>query len=127
MQFRRSSNYAARRALSMAVVGALVGLSIWAIAAGGIRPLHAQEKSNANVVSIDNFMFGPMEMPVPVGTAVTWVNRDDVPHTVVSVDHQFKSQALDTDEKFSFTFQKAGTYEYFCSVHPKMVGKIFVK
>jgi len=124
---RKEKNYAVRRGLSIAAVGVLVGFSIWAVAMAGSAPLHAQDKPSANVVSIDNFMFGPMEMTVPVGTSVTWVNKDDVPHTVVSVDHQFKSQALDTDEKFSFTFSKAGTYEYFCSVHPKMVGKIFVK
>ena len=68
-----------------------------------------------------------MELTVPVGTQVTWVNKDDVPHVVMSVGKIFKSKALDTDDKFSFTFQQAGTYEYFCSVHPKMTGKIVVK
>src|ERR1700691_2763445 len=87
----------------------------------------AQEKPATNEVSIDNFSFAPMEMTISKGTQVTWVNKDDVPHTVVSVDHKFKSQALDTDEKFSFTFQDAGTYAYFCSVHPMMTGKIVVK
>jgi plastocyanin len=69
-----------------------------------------------NVVSIDNFSFTPMELTISAGTPVTWINNDDVPHTVVSVDHKFKSQALDTDEKLSFTFQDPCTYEYFCSV-----------
>jgi plastocyanin len=87
----------------------------------------SQENAATNAVTIDNFSFGPMQIEVPVGTQVTWINKDDVPHTVVSVDHKFKSRALDTDEKFSFTFQDAGTYEYFCSVHPKMTGKIVVK
>jgi plastocyanin len=85
------------------------------------------QKMEAHEVSIDNFSFTPMEMTIPAGSQVTWVNKDDVPHTVVSVDHKFKSQALDTDEKFSFTFSNPGTYEYFCSVHPKMTGKIVVK
>jgi plastocyanin len=85
------------------------------------------QKGEAHEVSIDNFSFTPMEMTIPAGSQVTWVNKDDVPHTVVSVDHKFKSQALDTDEKFSFTFSNPGTYEYFCSVHPKMTGKIIVK
>jgi plastocyanin len=85
------------------------------------------QKGELHEVSIDNFSFTPMEITIPAGTQVTWINKDDVPHTVVSVDHKFKSQALDTDEKFSFTFQNAGTYEYFCSVHPKMTGKIVVK
>jgi plastocyanin len=85
------------------------------------------QKNDNHEVSIDNFSFTPMEMTIPAGSQVTWVNKDDVPHTVVSVDHQFKSKALDTDEKFSFTFPNPGTYEYFCSVHPKMTGKIIVK
>ena len=85
------------------------------------------QKMDTHEVSIDNFSFTPMEMTIPAGTQVTWINKDDVPHTVISVDHKFKSQALDTDEKFSFTFSNPGTYEYFCSVHPKMTGKIFVK
>jgi plastocyanin len=87
----------------------------------------AQQQPTTREVTIDNFSFGPMELTVPVGTQVTWVNKDDVPHVVMSVDKIFKSKALDTDDKFSFTFQQAGTYEYFCSVHPKMTGKIVVK
>jgi plastocyanin len=78
-------------------------------------------------VKIDNFSFGPMEIKVAVGTTVTWVNRDDIPHTVVSIDKVFKSKVLDTDEKFSFTFTKGGTYEYFCSIHPKMTAKVIVQ
>lgn len=87
----------------------------------------ANQKNDTREVSIDNFSFTPMEMTIPAGSQVTWINKDDVPHTVVSLDHAFKSRALDTDEKFSFTFQNPGTYEYFCSVHPKMTGKIIVK
>jgi plastocyanin len=86
-----------------------------------------QGKAAANAVTIDNFSFGPIQLEVRPGTQVKWINRDDVPHTVVSADHKFKSRALDTDESFSFTFADAGTYEYFCSVHPKMTGKIVVK
>src|SRR5215469_8186002 len=71
-------------------------------------------------VKIDNFSFSPATLTVPVGTSVTWTNRDDIPHNVVSVDKSMKSKALDTDEKFTFTFSKAGTYTYFCSIHPKM-------
>lgn len=79
-------------------------------------------------VKIDNFSFGPQKLKVAVGTTVTWVNRDDVPHTVVSDDKStFKSKALDTDEQFSFTFTKPGTYSYFCSVHPKMTGEVTVE
>jgi plastocyanin len=78
-------------------------------------------------VKIDNFSFGPQTLTVPVGTTVTWTNRDDIPHTVVSTDGVFKSKVRDTDEKFSYTFTKAGTYKYFCSVHPKMTGTIVVQ
>ena len=78
-------------------------------------------------VKIDNFSFGPQTVTVPVGTTVTWINRDDIPHTVVSTDGVFKSKVRDTDEKFSYTFAKAGTYPYFCSVHPKMTGKVVVQ
>lgn len=79
-------------------------------------------------VKIDNFAFSPTELTVAAGTTVEWINRDDIPHVVVSDDKTtFKSKALDTDDKFSYTFTKPGTYSYFCSVHPKMIGKIVVQ
>ena len=78
-------------------------------------------------VKIDNFSFGPQTVTVPVGATVTWTNRDDIPHTVVSTDGVFKSKVRDTDEKFSYTFTKAGTYPYYCSVHPKMTGQVVVQ
>jgi plastocyanin len=82
----------------------------------------------AQAVTIDNFSFSPTPIAIPVGTTLTWTNHDDVPHTVVSDDQQqFKSKALDTDEKFSHTFDKPGTYPYFCSIHPKMVAKVIVE
>ena len=78
-------------------------------------------------VKIDNFSFGPQTVTVPIGATVTWTNHDDIPHTVVSADGVFKSKVRDTDEKFSYTFTKAGTYPYFCSVHPKMTGTVVVQ
>lgn len=78
-------------------------------------------------VRVDNFTFGPDTLTVPVNSSVTWVNKDDVPHVIASNDGLFKSKALDTDDKYSYTFTKAGTYSYFCSIHPKMVGKIVVQ
>jgi len=78
-------------------------------------------------VKIDNFVFGPQTITVPVGATVTWTNKDDIPHTTVSTDGVFKSKVMDTDEKFSHTFTKAGTYPYFCSIHPKMIGKVVVQ
>ena len=78
-------------------------------------------------VRIDNFSFTPQTLTVRAGTKVTWINKDDVPHTVTSTDKQFKSRTMDTDERFSFTFSAPGTYSYFCSVHPHMTGKIIVQ
>jgi amicyanin len=88
-----------------------------------------QQQPASAEVKIDNFSFAPPTLTVTVGTTVTWTNRDDIPHTVVSTDDPkaFKSKVLDTDEKFSYTFTKAGTYSYFCSVHPKMTGSVVVK
>jgi plastocyanin len=81
----------------------------------------------ANAVKIDNFVLGPQTITVPVGATVTWTNSDDIPHTAVSTDGVFKSKVMDTDEKFSYTFTKAGTYSYYCSIHPKMTGQVVVK
>lgn len=87
----------------------------------------AGEKATAKEIKIDNFSFETV-VTVPVGTKVTWVNRDDIPHTVVSEDlTTFRSRPLDTDETFSFTFEKAGTYKYFCSIHPKMTASVVVQ
>jgi plastocyanin len=78
-------------------------------------------------VDIDQFTFYPQRITVKAGTTVTWVNEDDVPHTVASSTKLFKSKALDTKDKFSFTFTTPGTYEYFCSLHPHMTGAIVVE
>ena len=116
--------------LGTAIFGAAAVLGL-VLASGALRPrsaIAAQEQPGAITVTIDNFSFASMQLEIKAGTEVTWINKDDVPHTVVSDDHKlFKSRALDTDEKFSFTFKDPGTYEYFCSVHPKMTGKIVVK
>jgi Icc protein len=82
--------------------------------------------TSARAITIDSFSFAPRETVVPVGAAVTWMNTDDVPHNVVATKHQFRSPVLDTDEQFSHSFDKAGTYEYYCSLHPKMTGQIVV-
>jgi plastocyanin len=96
--------------------------------AGSSRVAATDQPSAANVaVKIDNFVFGPQAITVPVGTTVTWTNSDDIPHTAVSTDGVFKSKVMDTDEKFSYTFTKVGTYSYYCSVHPKMTGQVVVK
>jgi plastocyanin len=80
-------------------------------------------------VIIDNFTFNPATLSVPVGATVTWVNRDDVPHTATNTSKpkQFDSGALDTEDRYSHTFTEPGTYPYFCAVHPKMTAQIIVK
>jgi plastocyanin len=84
--------------------------------------------ASASEVKIDNFSFGPATITVPAGTTVTWTNNDDVPHVVTSDDTKmFKSKPLDTNDHFSFTFAKPGTYQYFCAIHPKMTAKIVVQ
>jgi plastocyanin len=77
-------------------------------------------------VMIDNFTFEPAQLTVKVGTTVTWKNRDDIPHTVVSAG-KFRSKTLDTDDSYSFTFTSVGDYKYFCSLHPHMTGTIKVE
>lgn len=108
-------------ALSMTIAMVMLASSSRSVAAG------PNQTTQAAAVKIDNFSFGPQTLTVPVGTTVTWTNRDDIPHTVVSTDGVFKSKVRDTDETFSYTFTKAGTYTYFCSVHPKMTGTIVVQ
>ncbi len=78
-------------------------------------------------VDIDQFAFLPQRITVKAGTTVTWINEDDIPHTVTSSSKLFKSKALDTKDKFSFTFTTPGTYEYFCSLHPHMTGAVVVQ
>jgi plastocyanin len=119
---KSKSGWMAGLAASMMIVVALLSASSGAVKA------NAQQAPAKNVeIQIDNFSFAPGTFTVAVGTTVTWINHDDIPHTVVSTDGVFKSKVMDTDEKFSYTFTKAGTHPYFCSVHPKMTGTIVVQ
>jgi plastocyanin len=106
-------------------------LLVIAIAAGQTRNFSsasAEEKKPAEtVVKIDNFTFTPNVVTVPAGSTIRWINKDDIPHNVVTEDKTIKSKVMDTDEQFSYTFTKPGTYPYFCSIHPKMTGKIVVQ
>ncbi|MGF6125271.1 plastocyanin [Pseudomonas frederiksbergensis] len=85
-------------------------------------PVWAQEVK----IDIKEFMFGPKDMTVPVGTKVTWVNDDQIPHTVAETHKVFRSGALDTNDTFSYVFNTPGEFEYFCALHPQMIGKIVV-
>jgi plastocyanin len=112
----------------VASFAAAVVIAIVLLLAGSPSVAANDQPSAANAeVKIDNFSFGPQTVTVPVGATVTWTNRDDIPHTVVSTDGLFNSKVRDTDEKFSYMFAKAGTYPYYCSVHPKMTGKVVVQ
>ena len=116
-----------RKNVSIGALVAAFGLGIAGLGAGaGNVTAGALQQPETIDVKVDNFTFGPAELTVRVGTTISWTNRDDIPHTVVSTDKVFKSKVLDTDEKFSFTFSTPGTFPYFCSIHPKMTGKVVV-
>ena len=123
----KKGDYPMTKFVSIAVL--MMGVVLALILGGVAASVSARAESKAETVEvkIDNFTFGPATVTVPVGTTITWTNKDDIPHTVVSTDGAFKSKVLDTDEKFSFTFSKAGIYPYFCSIHPKMTAKIVVQ
>jgi plastocyanin len=112
----------------VASLAAVVITAIALLLTGSPNATANDQPSSANAeIQIENFSFGPQTVTVPVGATVTWTNRDDTPHTVVSTDGVFKSKVRDTDEKFSYTFTTAGAYPYYCSVHPKMTGQIIVR
>jgi plastocyanin len=109
------------------IVALLLGTAIGAMLAFGAVAAQDATKKDANEITIDNFTFTPKELTVAVGTTVRWVNHDDIPHTVVEKKTTFRSKALDTDDSYSFTFTSAGTFDYFCGLHPHMVGQVIVK
>jgi plastocyanin len=114
-----AARFVSRRAL---IVAMLLGPVF-----GALLALGTVAAQDANVVTIDNFTFSPKELTVAVGTTVNFVNHDDIPHTVVEKKLSFRSKALDTDNSYSYTFATAGSFDYFCSLHPHMIGKIIVR
>jgi plastocyanin len=117
-----------RRNVWIAGLAAPVLMVVLLLVAGATKVAANDQAAQASAaVKIDNFIFGPQTVTVPVGGTVTWTNGDDIPHTAVSTEGAFKSKVMDTDEKFSYTFTKAGTYTYYCSIHPKMTGTVVVK
>ena len=122
--FSRIRSAADRFAISRAlIIAMLLGPIVGAMLALGA--VAAQETTN--VITIDNFTFSPKELTVAVGTTVKWDNHDDIPHLVVENNRTFRSKALDTDDSYSYTFTSAGTFDYFCALHPHMVGQVIVK
>jgi len=114
------------RWVASVAIPVLIGMLLLFAVSPTVKASEQPTAANA-VVKIDNFVFGPQTLTVPVGTTVTWTNSDDIPHTSVSTEGVFKSKVLDTDDKFSYTFTKAGTYPYYCTIHPKMTGKVVVQ
>jgi amicyanin len=113
--------------LRTAVSAALIGAAVGTVLAGGVLLAQAQSPAAA-AVSIDNFTFNPPTLTVKAGTTVTWTNKDDIPHGIAAAGNIIKrSNALDTDDKYSFTFTTPGTYQYFCYIHPHMTGTIVVE
>jgi len=119
---RRKENDLKRITLSAAVWLVLMAVLWSAVSVAAVDPAPGTAE-----VNIDNFSFSPATITVKAGTTVTWTNRDDIPHTVFADDKSFKSKPLDTGDKFTFTPTKPGTYPYFCSIHPKMTGKLVVE
>ncbi len=119
-----------KKILFSSVLAGLIVLSFALLNSGQTELVAGEQNSSGNQyqVKIDNFSYGPSTLTVRTGTTVTWVNHDDVPHNVVSTEGKIlKSSLLDTDQKFTYTFDKAGTYPYYCSIHPKMIGKVIVQ
>jgi plastocyanin len=120
-----ATRFAPSRAL---VVAMLLGPILGAMLAFATMAAQDATKQDAgSEITIDNFTFSPKELTIAVGTTVKWVNHDDIPHTVVEKKTTFRSKALDTDDSYSYTFASAGTFNYFCGLHPHMVGQIIVK
>jgi amicyanin len=112
--------------LHSALVAAALGAATATMLAAVVLPGWADNPDLA--VSMDNFTFTPPNLTVKAGTTVTWTNKDDIPHGIASSTNAFaKSRALDTNQSYSFTFTTPGTYQYFCYIHPHMVGAIVVE
>lgn len=121
-----------RDVLGITHVNYIAGNHTLAVVDSTLATAVAEQTSDQNVrdgevVKIDNFSFTPKALTVKAGTTVTWTNQDDIPHNVVSTEKKFSSPVLDTDQQFSFQFQKPGTYPYYCKIHPMMTGSIVVR
>ena len=110
------------------ILFAISSLSLSSLIFGQAEKEASTNSAKPNQIVIKDFHFNPETLTVKSGEKVTWINRDEEPHTVVSVEKQFKkSSALDTDQEFTITAGAPGTYAYYCSVHPKMTGTIVVE
>jgi plastocyanin len=113
---------------SVLALVAIVSIMTLRGASGIVQAANAEPSTGSPTeVKIDNFAFTPGVITVKAGTQVTWINHDDIPHTVDSTEGKFKSAAMDTEDKFQFRFTEPGEYPFFCRMHPKMTGKIIVQ
>jgi plastocyanin len=108
------------RLRGLAFAGVLGGAALLSLAEAAAQPAQQQ-------VQIDQFKFTPATLTIPVGTTVTWTNKDDTPHTVSSTTKVFASGGLDQGGTFAYTFTTPGTYPYFCKLHPRMTGTVTVQ
>ena len=114
--------------LRSAISAALIGAAVGSVLAGGVLFARAQTAAAAGPSASTTSPSIRQTLTVKAGTTVTWTNKDDIPHGIAATNNAFKrSQALDTDDSFSFTFTTPGTYQYFCYIHPHMTGTIVVE
>jgi plastocyanin len=110
------------------MAGMALAAFLLAAGSGSVFTVHSEDKSASKAeVKIDNFSFAPGNIAVAAGATVTCTNNDDVPHVIASDDKSLRSKALDTDDRFSYTFTKPGTYMYYCAIHPTMTAKVVVQ
>ena len=105
----------------------LTAIGMMALGAMQMHTPSAAQTSDSIGIVVKDFMFSPTPLTVKAGSTVTWTNMDDEPHTAVSDTGVFKSGGMDTNESFSFKFDKPGTYHYTCTIHPRMVGTVVVQ
>jgi plastocyanin len=108
-------------------LGITILLALAALGPGYASPAPRPGDPGTYTITISNFEFSPRNLQIPAGSKVIWVNKDDEVHKIADVNNLFLSKPLDTDDGFSFEFKAAGKYEYFCSLHPHMTGKIVVE
>ena len=113
----------ARITCALAVV---VFLGLIELAASSTMPAPGTIDAASYAITIKDFQFSPRNLEIPLGSKVTWINKDEEPHKVAEINDAFTSQPLDTNEVFSYEFRTAGKYEYFCTIHPRMTGAIVV-
>jgi plastocyanin len=116
-----------KTACKLLMLAVAVSLALGAPGDGIAKPAPRASDAASYTINIKDFMFTPRNLVIPVGAKVTWTNRDEEPHKVAEINNTFTSQPLDTDEGFTYEFKTPGEYEYFCTVHPRMTGKIIVE